>query len=236
MLLYRVEGRPVVAHRPAAVRKAMRGMENCGNRRGGTSHRVQCFARPGPAVLHDAGGNIHRAAPRAMARQARPKNRAMRGLRVDDPHAPLRHGFEVVVAPKVLWVPKAETPVLPVPLFPNHSFVRPAPRAFFHPDRHIMRERAQALFGGAVESEIIDDRADDRTAAHELADSSSLRQRQKSTAAVLSASQRKPAPNPLTSVVITIAGKNVTNWAPTRYGSTASRSAVATPTDTTARA
>jgi hypothetical protein len=47
---------------------------------------------------------------------------------------------------------------------------------------------------------------------------------------------KKPAPNPLISVVITIAEKNVMNWAPTTYGSTANRSAVATSTDTKASA
>jgi hypothetical protein len=43
------------------------------------------------------------------------------------------------------------------------------------------------------------------------------------------------ATNPPTSVVIAIAGKNVMNWAPTTYGSTTSRSTVATPADAQAR-
>src|SRR5262249_17889728 len=47
---------------------------------------------------------------------------------------------------------------------------------------------------------------------------------------------KKPAPNPLITVVITIAGKNVMNWTPTTNGSRGSRSTVATPTATRARA
>jgi hypothetical protein len=58
----------------------------------------------------------------------------------------------------------------------------------------------------------------------------------KSTAPTLSTTQRKPGPNPPTSVVIMTAGKNVTNSTPATYGSMATRRATATKADTKAKA